>query len=41
LATSEEPFDQWFRANVRDVHGVALEDESPPPEQVLHFNRRD
>jgi hypothetical protein len=41
LATSEEPFYRWFRAHVRDVHGVALEDESPPPEQFLDFNRKD
>ncbi|HEU4540895.1 MAG TPA: hypothetical protein VFR23_07175 [Jiangellaceae bacterium] len=41
LATSEESFDQWFRASVRDVHGVALEDESPPPEQVLDFHSKD
>jgi hypothetical protein len=40
LATSDEPFDRWFRAYVRDVHGVALEDEFPPPEQVLDFTRR-
>jgi hypothetical protein len=37
LASSEEPFDRWFREYVRDVHGVALEDGFPPPEQVLDF----
>jgi hypothetical protein len=37
LAASEEPFDRWFREYVRDVHGVSLEDEFPPPEQVLDF----
>lgn len=37
LATSQEPFDRWFRAYVREVHGVAFEDEMPPPEQVLDF----
>ena len=31
LATSDEPFDRWFRAYVSDVHGVALEDEFPLP----------
>ncbi|WP_332662701.1 hypothetical protein [Aeromicrobium sp.] len=37
LAESQEPFDRWFREYVRDVHGVALEDGFPPPEQVLDF----
>jgi hypothetical protein len=37
LATSEEPFDRWFRAHVLDVHGVSLEQEFPPPEQVLDY----
>jgi hypothetical protein len=38
LATSEEPFDQWFREHIRDVHGIDLAaDEFPPPEQVLEF----
>ena len=37
IATSDEPFDRWFRDHVRDVHGVALEDGFPPPEQVLDF----
>lgn len=39
LATSQEPFDRWFREYVRDVHGVALEDGFAPPEQVLAFTR--
>ncbi len=37
MGTSEEPFDRWFREYVRDVHGVALEEGFPPPEQVLDF----
>jgi hypothetical protein len=37
MGTSEEPFDRWFREHVRAVHGVALEDGFPPPEQVLDF----
>ncbi len=37
VATSGEPFDRWFRDHVRDVHGVALEDGFPPPEQILDF----
>jgi hypothetical protein len=37
LATSEEPFDVWFRDHIRDVHGMDLAEESPPPEQILDF----
>ena len=37
VATSDEPFDKWFRDHVRDVHGVALEDGITPPEQILDF----
>ncbi len=37
LATSEEPFERWFRGHVREVHGVNVEDGFPPPEQVLDF----
>jgi hypothetical protein len=40
LATSEEPFDRWFREYARHVHGVALVDDFPPPEQVLDFTAR-
>jgi hypothetical protein len=37
IGGSEEPFDRWFRAHVKEVHGIALEDGFPPPEQVLDF----
>ncbi len=37
IATSEEPFDRWFRDHVRQVHGVALEDGFAPPGQILDF----
>jgi hypothetical protein len=37
LATSDEPFDVWFREHVRDVHGIDLAGDSPPPEQVLDY----
>ena len=37
LATSEEPFDRWFREHVLEVHGMDMTEESPPPEQVLDF----
>jgi hypothetical protein len=37
MATSEEPFDQWFREHVKDVHGIDLTEDAPPPEQVLDY----
>jgi hypothetical protein len=37
LATSEDPFDRWFRESVKDVHGMDLAEGFPPPEQVLDF----
>lgn len=37
IATSEEPFDRWFRDHCRDVHGIDLEAGFPPPEQVLDY----
>jgi hypothetical protein len=37
VGTSDEPFDRWFREHVRDVHGIALEEGFPPPEQILDF----
>ena len=37
LATSDEPFDRWFREYVLDVHGVDLTEGFPPPEQVLDY----
>jgi hypothetical protein len=37
VATSDEPFDRWFRDQVRDAHGVSLEDGFPPPEMALDF----
>ncbi len=36
-ATSEEPFDRWFRDHVREVHGVDLTAGFPPPEQILDY----
>jgi ribosomal protein L16 Arg81 hydroxylase len=35
IALSEEPFDQWFRERIQEVHGVDLAEPQPPPEQVL------
>jgi hypothetical protein len=37
LASSAEPFDQWFREHIHDVHGIDLTAGFPPPEQMLDF----
>jgi hypothetical protein len=37
LATSEDPFDRWFREHIKDTHGMDLAEGFPPPEQVLDF----
>jgi hypothetical protein len=37
IATSQEPFDVWFREHVQNVHGMDLTAPSVPPEQVLDF----
>ena len=37
MATSDEPFDRWFRDHVREVHGLNVEDGFPPPEQVMDY----
>jgi hypothetical protein len=38
LGTSTEPFDRWFREQVRQVHGIALDDGFTAPELVLDFD---
>ena len=38
LGTSAEPFDRWFREQVREVHGHALEQGFTTPELVLDFD---
>ena len=37
LATSDDPFDVWFRGHIMNVHGMDLAEESPPPDQVLDY----
>jgi fermentation-respiration switch protein FrsA (DUF1100 family) len=39
IGSSEDPFDRWFREQVRDVHGIDLAEPFPPPEQILDFQR--
>jgi hypothetical protein len=37
LASSDDPFDVWFRDHIMEVHGMDITEESAPPEQVLDF----
>jgi hypothetical protein len=37
VATSNDPFDEWFRAHVKRVHGVDLAAGMHLPEQVLDY----
>ncbi len=37
LATSQEPFDVWFREHIKDTHGMDVSEGFLPPEQVLDF----
>jgi hypothetical protein len=37
LATSQEPFDVWFREHIKDAHGMDLAEGFPPPEELLDF----
>jgi hypothetical protein len=38
LATSQAPFDAWFRDHLLAVHGLDLADGMAAPEQVLDFH---
>ena len=35
IATSDDPFDQWFRELLKEVHGMDLSEGGSPPELVL------
>jgi hypothetical protein len=37
IASSQEPFDVWFRERMAEIHGVHLAEPAPPPQQVLDF----
>jgi hypothetical protein len=37
MATSDHPFDAWFRAHCLKVHGLDLTQQFPPPELVLDY----
>ena len=37
FATSQEPFDAWFRDVLMDVHGIDLAGDAPGAEQILDY----
>jgi hypothetical protein len=39
IASSEDPFDQWFREMVREAHGIDLTQAFPLSEQVMDHRR--
>lgn len=38
IASSDEPFDVWFRDHVQQVHGFSLAEGFPPPEVILDYH---
>jgi len=38
LATSQDPFDVWFRAGSREILGIDIEDGVPAPELLLDLD---
>jgi hypothetical protein len=32
IATSQEPFDVWFRERTQEIHGIDLAEPAPPAE---------
>jgi hypothetical protein len=39
VASSDDPFNQWFRERVQDVHGIDLQSGPPPESQQIHDHR--
>jgi hypothetical protein len=37
MGVSLDPFDHWFRLQVKDIHDLILVDPPPWPEQALDF----
>jgi hypothetical protein len=36
ITSSDDPFNQWFRERVRDVHGLDVQAEPPPQAEQIH-----
>jgi len=36
ITSSDDPFNQWFRERVRDVHGLDIQAEAPPQAEQIH-----
>jgi hypothetical protein len=36
ITSSDEPFQQWFRERVLDVHGIDLASQTPPQSEQIH-----
>ncbi len=40
LATSDDPYDEWFRANLIELHGLTPQMLQGPPPAALYFDYR-
>ena len=40
IGGSGDPFDQWFRSHIEDVHGISLAAGMPIPELILDYDGR-
>ena len=36
IATSDDPFNQWFRERVKAVHGIDIASDPPPQSEQIH-----
>jgi len=37
IATSDEPFERWFREEIREMDGISLGEGSPESEKILDY----
>ena len=35
MASSDDPFDQWFRESIKEVHGIDIASDPPPQSKQL------
>ena len=40
MASSDDPFDEWFRQQIKEVHGIDIASDPPPQSEQLLDARR-
>ncbi len=35
IASSDDPFDQWFRGSIKEVHGIDIASDPPPQSEQI------